>query len=102
MKITLSKTQWQEMGKKAGWIKQAQSTEEIEIMSPVNELEEEEALKQEMRNFINETRNETRRLKRRMQNAKNGKNPFERGLPEWHLWNMMEKGETSLGNLIHC
>jgi len=71
MKITLSKIQWQEMGKKAGWVKQAQSTEEIEAMEPISDLEEQEALKQETKDFANRTRNFKRRIK-------NAKNPFAR------------------------
>jgi hypothetical protein len=34
MKITLSKTQWEEIGKKANWIKEAKWGKEVEITNP--------------------------------------------------------------------
>ena len=34
MKITLSKAQWQSIGKKAGWVKEAKWGKDIEITNP--------------------------------------------------------------------
>ena len=53
MKITISKSQWEEMGKKAGWIKKAQSATDQASINPIlqkalllwNNQRKEEALK---------------------------------------------------------
>jgi hypothetical protein len=111
MKITLSKQQWELIGKKTGWIRTAQqprpydeidhsetaSTEEIETIAPIEFAEEEESFK----SLIKKEKQRIRNIDyRAMKNYQKRKNPFHKSDPAWHTFIQLQKGDVKLSDLV--